>query len=121
MDIRPIRTDDDHKAALVEISRLWGAAEGSPDGDRLDVLATLVEHYEEARWPIQAANPLGVLKFTMEQNGRTQSDLAALLGSRSRASEILNAKRELTLDQIRLLAREWRIPAGALVGELKAA
>lgn len=67
------------------------------------------------------AAPLDVLKFMMDQNDRTQADLAHLLGSRSRASEILNAKRELTLDQIRLLSREWHIPAAALIGELEAA
>jgi HTH-type transcriptional regulator / antitoxin HigA len=121
MEIRPIRTDDDHKAALVEIDRLWGAPAGSPEGDRLDVLATLVERYEDTRWPIPAASPVEVLKFVMEQNGRSQTDLANLLGSRPRASEILNGRRDLTLDNIRLLAREWHIPAGALVGELEPA
>jgi len=121
MEIRPIHNDDDHRAALLEIDRLWGAADGSPEGDRLDVLAALVEHYEDGRWPLPRTTPLGVLKFMMEQNGRSQTDLAHLLGSRSRASEILNNRRELTLDNIRLLAREWHIPAGALVGELEPA
>ena len=121
MDVRPIRTDTDHAAAVREIERLWGAEAGTDDGDRLDVLATLVEHYEAKRWPIPKTTPLGVLKFMMEQNGRTQTDLANLLGSRSCASEILSGKRELSLHQIRLLAREWRIPAGALVGELEPA
>jgi HTH-type transcriptional regulator/antitoxin HigA len=121
MDIRPIRTDADHATALAEIERLWGAADGTPDGDRLDVLATLVERYEETRWPISMSSPRSVLKFMMEQNDRTQADLGRLLGSRSRASEIMSGKRDLTLDQIRLLAREWHIPAGALVGELEAA
>lgn len=121
MDIRPIRTDEDHEAALREISRLWGAPVGSPEGDRLDVLITLVDAYESERWPIPKSTPLEVLKFMMEQNDRTQADLGKLLGSRSRASEILNGKRELTLDQIRLLAREWKIPAAALIGELEPA
>ncbi len=121
MEIRPIRTDEDHESALREIERLWDAAPGSEDEDRLDILATLVDRYERARWPIAPAAPLDVLKFMMEQNGRTQADLGHLLGSRSRASEILTGKRDLNLDQIRLLAREWHIPAGALVGELVAA
>ncbi|MBX3484763.1 helix-turn-helix domain-containing protein [Phenylobacterium sp.] len=121
MDIRPIRTASDHEAALREIDRLWGAEVGSDDGDRLDVLATLVERYEEGHFPIPTSTPLEVLKFMMEQTGRRQTDLANLLGSRSRASEILSGRRNLTLDQIRLLAREWRIPAGALVGELEPA
>lgn len=121
VEIRPIRTDADHDAALREIDRLWGSAPGTDDGDRLDVLATLVEHYEETRWPIPRSTPLEVLKFIMEQNDRSQTDLANLLGSRSRASEILNDKRELNLDQIRLLAREWRIPAASLIGEIETA
>ena len=121
MEIRPIRTDADHEAALREIDRLWGSAPGTDDGDRLDVLATLVEHYEETRWPIPRSTPLEVLKFMMEQNDRSQTDLANLLRSRSRAAEILSGKRELNLEQIRLLAREWRIPAASLIGELATA
>jgi HTH-type transcriptional regulator/antitoxin HigA len=119
MDIRPIRTEEDHAAALRRIEALWGAAPDTPEGDELDVLATLVERYEETRWPVQAASPVDFLKFMMRQNGRTQRDLAALLDSRSRASEILTGKRDLTLGQIRLLARHWRIPAAALIGELE--
>ncbi len=119
MDIRPIRTDDDHIAALKEIEALWGAELGTPEGDRLDVLATLVVAYEEKRYPVPPADPIGVLLFSMEQNGRKQKDLAELLGSRSRASEILARKRELTLEQIRKLHREWHIPAGALIGDLE--
>lgn len=119
MEIRPIRTDADHEAALHEIDRLWGAAPGTDEGDKLDILLALVEKFEDRRYPVPAATPLDVLKFMMEQQDRTQADLAALLGSRSRASEILNAKRDLTLDQIRLLAREWHIPAAALIGELE--
>jgi len=121
MDIQPIRTDADHQAALREISALMEAEPNTPEGDRLDILATMVERYEQKRWPIPKATPLEVLRFMMEQNDRTQADLSRLLGSRSRASEILNGKRELTLEQIRLLAREWHIPAGALVGELETA
>lgn len=119
MDIRPIRNDEDHTAALRRIDALWKAPEGTPEGDELDVLATLVERYEQTRWPIEPSTPLEMLKFNMEQNGRTQTDLAALLGSRSRASEILNGKRGLTLDQIRLLATRWSIPAALLIGELQ--
>lgn len=121
MDIRPIRNDADHEAALREIEALWGAPQDTADGDRLDVLITLANAYEDKRWPISKADPIGFLKFMMEQQDRTQADLARLLNSRSRASEILNGKRELTLDQIRLLVREWRIPAAALIGELEPA
>jgi HTH-type transcriptional regulator/antitoxin HigA len=117
MEIRPIRNDEDHRAALAEIERLWDAEPGSDDEARMDALATLVDHYEATRWPVSPVAPLEMLKFMMEQSGRTQADLGHLLGSRSRASEIMNGKRELTLDQIRLLAREWKIPVAALVGE----
>lgn len=121
MNIKPIHNDEDHAAALLRIEAIWGAPEGSPEGDELDVLATLVERYEERRWPMQRATPLEMLRFCMEQNEYTQSDLAKLLGSRSRASEILSGKRDLTLDQIRLLARRWHIPVSLLVGELEEA
>jgi len=121
MDIKPIHSDEDHEAALRRIETLWGAPVGSPEGDELDILATLVERYEETRWPASRATPLEMLNFCMEQNGYSQTDLAQLLGSRSRASEILNGKRGLTLDQIRLLARHWRIPAGLLIGEMEEA
>lgn len=119
MDVRPIRTDEDHESALREIDRLWDAKEGTDDADLLEVLVTLVHAYEERTFEPIRARPLDVLKFMMEQNGRTQADLSDLLKSRSRASEILSGKRELTLDQIRLLHREWHIPAGALVGDLE--
>lgn len=121
MEIRPIRSEADHDAALAEIERLFHAEPGTDDGDKVEILVALVEAYERRVYPMPHVPPLDVLRFMMTENGRTQADLAQLLGSRSRASEILNGKRELTLDQIRLLAREWHIPAGALVGELKAA
>jgi HTH-type transcriptional regulator/antitoxin HigA len=117
MEIRAIHNDDDLTAALRRIDEIWEAEPGSKEDDELDVLTYLVEKFERERYPIPKAAPLEVLKFSMEQNDRSQRDLAELLGSRSRASEILNGKRDLTLDQIRLLAREWRIPAGALIGE----
>jgi len=121
MHITPIRTRDDHAAALRRIDALWGAADQTAEGDELDILIVLVEHYEAQHYPEPKATPLEVLRFMMEQSGRTQKDLAALLGSRSRASEILNGRRSLTLDQIRLLSARWRIPAAALIGELEAA
>lgn len=121
MDIRPIRTDEDLTAALQRIDELWGAPDGSPEGDELDVLATLVERYEFRHYPIDRSTPLEMLKFSMEQNDRTQADLAALLGSRSRASEILNGKRDLTLQQIRKLHQAWGIPVACLVGEMESA
>jgi len=121
MDVKVIRNDEDHAEALSRIAQLWGAQEGSPEGDELDILATLVERYEDRVFPVERSMPIEALKFAMEQNGFGQRDLAELLGSRSRASEILNGKRDLTLDQIRLLHRRWRIPVDVLVGELEGA
>lgn len=115
MKIRPIRTDDDLTAALARIDALWGAAPGSPDGDELDVLVDLVEHYENRHFPIAPMEPIELLRAHMETTGRTQADLAALLGSRSRASEVLHRKRVLTVDMIHRLSSEWHIPAGCLV------
>jgi HTH-type transcriptional regulator/antitoxin HigA len=121
MDIKPIRTAEDHTAALREIEGLWGAEEGTPEGDKLDVLATLVERYEALRFTPPASSPTDAVRFIMEQNDYSQSDLAEVLGSRSRASEFLNRKRDLTLDQIRRLSRTWHIPADVLIGDLATA
>jgi HTH-type transcriptional regulator/antitoxin HigA len=121
MEIKPIRTDEDHAAALRRINELWDAADDTIEADELDILATLVERYEETRWPRERSTPLEMLKFCMDQNDYTQTDFANLLGSRSRASEILNGKRELTLEQIRLISKRWHIPVALLVGELEKA
>ena len=98
MNIRPIRNDRDHKAALAEIEKLWDAPIGTPKGDKLDVLVTLVETYEERRWPISSRrrfDPVDVLHFAIDELGHTQSELAEILGSRSRASEVLARRRPL--------------------------
>ena len=115
MQVPVIRNDDDLTAALKAIDTLWNAEPGTEAGDRLDALVTLVAAYEDRHFPIPKASPVEVLKFAMEQAGRTQADLGRLLGSRSRASEILNGHRDMTLDQIRMVAREWKVPAGALI------
>lgn len=117
MQITPIRTDADHAAALREIEALWGAAEGSPEGDRLDVLATLVEAYEDKHWPVADLDPVEAIEAAMAHEGRTRADLAALIGGKSRASEILRRKRALTLPMIRTIAREWHVPERLLVRE----
>lgn len=116
MDIRPIRTAADHAEALKEIERLWGAPEGSAEGDRLDVLATLVEAYENRRWPIpNSADPVAVLEYAIAEMGRSQAELGRLLGSRSRASEILARKRPLTTEMVHKISEAWHIPAELLV------
>jgi HTH-type transcriptional regulator / antitoxin HigA len=118
MDIRPIRTEKDHRAALSEIERLWGARMGTADGDKLDILVTLVERYEERRWPIKMQerfDPVDVLHYAIDELGHTQAELAELLGSRSRASEIMSRRRALTVDAIHRISAAWRIPADLLV------
>jgi HTH-type transcriptional regulator/antitoxin HigA len=118
MEIRPIRTDKDHRAALAEIDACWGAAEGSEEGDRLDVLLALVEIYEAKRWPIDiddSFDPIDVLSYAIEDLGHTQAELAELLGSRSRASEILSRRRALTVEMIHKISETWKIPAALLV------
>jgi HTH-type transcriptional regulator/antitoxin HigA len=114
MDIRPIRNDEDHAAALREIERLWGAPLGSPEGDKLDVLATLVDAYESTRWPATEADPVDMLRFAIDEMGHSQAELGTLLGSRSRASEVLNRRRALTIEMIDRISRAWSIPREVL-------
>ncbi len=118
MEIRPIRTDKDHKAALTEIESSWGAPESSEQGDKLDVLLALVEIYEAKRWPIDLGkrfDPIDVLNYAIDELGHTQAELAELLKSRSRASEILSRRRSLTVDMIHKISKAWKIPADLLV------
>jgi len=116
MEIRPIRNDDDLAAALREIERLWGAAAGTDDGDKLDILATLVEKYEERRWPNRDnSDPIDLLHYAIDELGHSQTELAELLGSRSRASELLSRRRPLTVEMIHKISQAWKIPADLLV------
>jgi HTH-type transcriptional regulator/antitoxin HigA len=122
MEIQPIKTDKDYREALKEIDRLWLSPEGTPEGDRLDVLIALVVAYEEKHWPPEPetlSDPVEIILAHIDVTGRTQDDLAKRLGSRSRASEILNRKRALTLEMIRKLEREWKIPAELLIRPYK--
>ena len=122
MDIRPIRTDEDHRAALAEIETCWGAAEGTEEGDKLEVLVALVELYEAKRWPVETGvsfDPIDVLRYAIEELGHTQAKLAELLGSRSRASEILCRRRPLTVEMIHKISEAWKIPADLLVRPCK--
>jgi HTH-type transcriptional regulator/antitoxin HigA len=115
--IKPIHTKADHKAALVEIERLWDAAPGSPEFDKLDILGTLVDAYERTHIPILPPDPVEAILFRLEQQGRTRKDLEPILGTRARVSEVLNRRRNLTLAMIRALHRELHIPLDVLVAE----
>ena len=108
--IRPIRDDDDLKAALEEIDRLWDCAPGTDDEATLEVLSILVHDYERRRLPTKASDPVEILRYAISDMGRTQKELADILGSASRASEILARKRRLNLAQIRRIAAAWKLP-----------
>ena len=112
---RPIRTDEEHVAALREIETLMDAEAGSPDGDQLDLLVTLVEVYESTRWPIAAPDPIEAIRFMMEQKRLTRKDLEPALGARNRVAEILNRRRPLTLPMIRALSVLLDLPADILI------
>lgn len=114
--IHPIRSDDDHNAALREIEALWGAPENTPEGDRLDVLVTLVEQYEIRRWPLDEIDPVEAIETAMAYEGRSRADLGRLIGP-SRATEVLQRKRALTLPMIRKIASAWHVPERLLVKE----
>ena len=115
MNIKPIKTRNDHKLALKAIERLMDAKPNTPQGDRLDVLVTLVEAYESRTFPIEAPDPIEAIKFRMEQGGLERKDLEPMIGSRSRVSEVLSGKRGLTLPMIRALTSGLGIPAGVLI------
>jgi len=117
MRIQPIRTDADHAAALRRIDELMDAELGTPEADELDVLATLVEAYEDRHFPVFDPDPLAAIQFRMDQLGLTRKDLEPLLGSRGRVSEVLNGRRALSLQMIRRLHRELGIPLESLVSE----
>ncbi len=115
MDIKPIRTAADHRRAIREIERLWNAAPRTPEHDRLEVLETLVVAWEEMHIPIPPPDPVEAIRFRLDQLGLGQSDLARILGSRARASEVLNHKRGLSLPMMKRLHRELGIPADILL------
>ena len=119
-DVRPIRTRRDHEAALKEIERLWGARSGTPEGDRLDVLATLVDAYEAKHYPIDPPDPIEAIKFRLDQQGLTRKDLVKILGTRTRVSEILNRRRNLSIGMIRQLNKKLGISADVLIRPTRA-
>lgn len=114
-EVKPIRSKRDHAAALKEVERLWGAKSGSRDGDRLDVLVTLIEAYEEEHYPIDPPDPIDAIKFRMEQQGLTRRDLEEIIGTRTRVAEVLNRKRGLSIGMIRRLSERLGISAEVLI------
>jgi HTH-type transcriptional regulator / antitoxin HigA len=114
-ELKPIRTAADHKRALAEVGRLWGARSGTPDGDRLDVLATLIDAFEAEHYPIDPPDPVEAIKFRMEQQGLSRKDLEPLLGTRTRVAEVLNRKRGLSIAMIRRLHDRLGISVEVLI------
>ncbi len=117
MDIKPIRTKTDHKRALKEIESLMSARANTPEGDRLDVLVTLVEAYERIHFPMDLPDPVEAIKFRMDQSGMTIKDLEPMIGKSNRIYEVLNHKRPLTLAMIRRLHSALNIPVESLIKE----
>lgn len=115
MEIRPIKTEQDYDAALAEVEKLWGAIPDSPDGDKLDVLITLVESYESRHHSIAPPDPVEAILFRMEQAGLQRKDLEPYIGHSGRVSEVLNHKRPLTLQMIRRLWKGLHIPLESLI------
>lgn len=117
MEIHPIKTKQDHVAALRRIGELWEADEGTREADELDVLATLVEAWERANIPIEKPDPIDALLFRMEQMGLDRRDIEPFIGSRGRVSEVLSRRRPLSLAMIRRLHAGLGIPAEVLIGQ----
>jgi len=115
IEVKPIRSAADHRAAMAEVKRLWGSKSGTPDGDCLDVLATLIDAYEAQHEPLDRPDPIEAIRFRMEQQGLTRKDLEPLIGTRTRVSEVLNRKRTLSIGMIRRLHAELGIAAEVLI------
>ena len=114
-ELKPIRTEADLRGALAEVERLWGSRIGTPAGDRLDVLATLIDAYEAEHFPMDPPDPIEAIKFRMAQQGLTRKDLEPLIGTRTRVAEVLNRKRSLSIGMIRRLHEGLGISAEVLI------
>ena len=114
-ELRPIRSEENYEDALAEVERLWGAAGGTPEGDRLDILATLIDAYEARTFPIDPPDPLDAIRLRMEQQGLTRKDLEPIIGPRGRVAEVLGRRRALSIDMIRRLHDELGISADILI------
>ena len=114
-ELKPIRTKADYKNALAEVERLWGSKSGTPKGDRVDVLATLIDAYETEHYPMEPPDPVEAIKFRMEQQGLSRKDLEPFIGTRTRVAEVLNRKRSLSIGMIRRLHEHLGISAEVLI------
>jgi HTH-type transcriptional regulator/antitoxin HigA len=114
-ELKPIRSERDYQRALREVEKLWGAKSGTPDGDRLDILGTLIDAYEAAEYPMDPPDPIEAIMFRMEQQGLTRKDLEPLIGTRTRVAEVLNRKRNLSIGMIRRLHTQLGISAEVLI------
>jgi HTH-type transcriptional regulator/antitoxin HigA len=121
MDIHPIRNDRDHARALRRVEELWGARAGTPAAEELEVLATLIDSYEAKHHPIESPDPIDAILFRIEQMGLTRADLVPIIGSRSRVSEVLNRRRDLTIAMIARIREKLGISADTLIGRQRAA
>ena len=114
-ELKPIRSEADYEAALTEVELLWGARSGTSDGDRLEVLATLIDAYEAKHFPMDPPDPIEAIRFRMEQQGLSRKDLEPMIGPRGRVAEILNRKRNLSIEMIRQLHEKLGISADILI------
>lgn len=115
MNIKPIRSQEDLTAAFARVEQLWGAEVGSSDGDELEILALLIEKYEDEHYPMPPSDPIEAIKFRMDQQGLTPRDLEPFIGTSGRVSEVLNRKRKLSLSMIKRLHVGLRIPYESLL------
>jgi HTH-type transcriptional regulator / antitoxin HigA len=113
--LKPIRTKADYQEALSEVERRWGAKSGTREGNRLDVLATLIDAYEAEHYPMEPPDPVEAIKFRMEQQGLSRKDLEPFIGTRTRVAEVLNRKRSLSIGMIRRLHKHLGISAEVLI------
>jgi HTH-type transcriptional regulator / antitoxin HigA len=120
-ELKPIRSEDDYDNAMALLKTLWGAEIGTPEGDKLDVLVTLIDAYENAHYPVDLPDPIDAIVFRMEQGGLTPQDLVPILGNPGRVAEILNRTHPLSLDMIRRLHAELGIPAEILIQPVRPA
>ncbi|WP_395046070.1 type II toxin-antitoxin system HigA family antitoxin [Flavobacterium sp.] len=119
MEIKPIKTEKDYNQALERLDMIFDSKNGTPEGDELEVLGILIDQYENEHFPIGLPDPIEAIKFRMEQMGYNQNDLANIVGLKSRASEILNRKRKLSLEMIRKLHEFLNIPTDVLIQTYK--